>query len=166
MTKKKTAVVEAAEGISAAELEAQRARDAERDRAREAAEAAQREAEEKARRVIAILNADGVLVGRINNPTDDEWKEAPPRFRFVNGFDNALHRYKLAEWKPGRFRFEAIVHAKDTAEENLEGSPKILAPIARMLLNAAGRHVYRDRDNLDDLDRLEAFLKSLDAKGN
>ena len=163
MTKKKeTPASQAGEGISAADFEAQLARDAERDRAREAEEAARREAEARARRVIAILDADGVLVGRVENPSDAEWSKARPECRWANGFDNALHRYKLAEWAPGRWRFEPIAHAKDAAGENLEGSPKILAPLARAVVALASGQT----PTTSDLGKLVDFLKSFDAQGN
>jgi hypothetical protein len=160
--KKKAEADKAAEGISAADLEAQRARDADRDRAREAAEVAKREAEEKARRVIAILNAEGVLIGRIDGPTDAEWEKAKPERRFVNGFDNALHRYRLAEWKPGRWRFEAVVHEKDQALENLENAPQVLAPLARAVIALASEQTPAG----SDVGKLVDYLKTFDAKGN
>jgi hypothetical protein len=160
--KKKTEAEEAAEGLNAADLEAQRARDADRDRSREAAELAKREAEAKARRVIAILNAEGVLIGRIDGPTDAEWEKATPERRFVNGFDNALHRYRLAEWKPGRWRFEAVVHEKDQALENLGNDPQILAPLARAVIALASGQTPAG----GDVGKLVDYLKTFDAKGN
>ena len=160
--KKKTAAETVDEGLSAAEFEVERARDAERHRAQEAEEAAKREAEAKARRVIAILNADAVLVGRVDSPSEVEWNKAPPELRFPNGFDNALHRYRLVQWAPGRFRFEPIAHAKDTAEENHEGSPKILAPLARAVVALASAQTPA----AGDVGKLVDYLKSFDAKGN
>lgn len=160
--KKKTAAEAVDEGLSAAEFEAQRARDADRHRAREAEEAAKREAEAKARRVIAILNADGVLIGRIDGPTDAQWEKARPECRFANGFDNALHRYRLVHWAPDRWRFEPIAHAKDAADENLEASPKIIAPLARAVVALASAQTPA----AGDVGKLVDYLKSFDAKGN
>jgi len=167
MTDKKTEAEEAAEVKAAAEakhLADVQAFEAERVRLREAAqaeEAARREAEAKARRAIAILDDDGVLVGRVDGPTDAEWNKAPPERRFVNGFDNAPNRYKLAEWKPGRFRFEPIVHEKDQAAENSELLAPIVAPLTRVVLALAKNKPTRK----DDLDELASYLKTFDAKG-
>ena len=112
-------------------------------------------------RALAVLDADGVLVGRVDNPTDAEWDKAKPECRFLNGFDNALHRYRLAQWKPGRWRFEAITHEKDRADENLEGSPKILAPLARAVVALASAQTPA----AGDVGKLVDFLKSFDAQG-
>lgn len=112
-------------------------------------------------RALAVVNADGVLVGRVDNPGDAEWEKAKPECRFANGFDNALHRYKLTEFRPGRFGFSPIVHAKDDAAENLEGSPKILAAIARSLVALADCKTPA----ASDVAKLSAFLKSFDAQG-
>lgn len=113
-------------------------------------------------RAVAIVNAEGVLIGRIDNPTDAEWDKARPECRFLNGFDNALHRYRLAQWTPGRWRFEAITHEKDRAGENLEGSPKILAPLARAVVAMASAQTPA----AGDVAKLVDFLKSFDAQGN
>jgi hypothetical protein len=113
-------------------------------------------------RALAVLNADGVLVGRVDNPTDDQWTKAKPECRFVNGFDNALHRYKVAEWQPGRWRFEPVVHAKDTPAENLESAPQILAPLARAVTAIASAQTPA----ASDVGKLVDYLKTLDAKGN
>ena len=113
-------------------------------------------------RAIAIVDADGVLVGRLDNPSDAEWDKARPECRFPNGFDNALHRYRLLMWRPDRWRFDPITHAKDAAAENLEGSPKILAPLARAVLAFAGG----ENPSIADLNKIGAFLKTFDAKGN
>lgn len=169
MTKKKSSTVEpTAEEKAAAEaahLKECQAIEAERVRVREAeakAAAEREEAEAKARRAIALIDADGVLIGKIQGPTDAEWNKAPAECRFPNGFDNALHRYQLTEWKPGRFRFEPITHAKDTAAENAEGSPKILAPIARAVVALASAQTPA----AGDVGKLVDFLKSFDAQGN
>lgn len=165
--KKKTEADEAAEVKAAAEakhLAEVQAFEAERVRIREAAQAeenARREAEAKAMRVIAILDDDGVLVGRVDGPTDAEWNKAPPELRFVNGFDNALHRYRLVEWKPGRFRFEPVVHEMDQAKENSQLLAPIVAPLTRVVLALAMNKPTRK----NDLDELVAYLKTFDAKG-
>ena len=113
-------------------------------------------------RALAVLNADGVLVGRVDNPTDEQWSKARPECRFVNGFDNALHRYKLAEWKPGRWRFESVTHPKDQAAENLEASPQILAPLARAVIALTSGQIPTPSDVKTMID----YLKTFDAKGN
>lgn len=113
-------------------------------------------------RALAVLDADGVLIGRVDNPSDAEWDKAKPECRFVSGFDNALHRYRLVMWRPDRWRFEPVMHAKDAAEENLEGSPKILAPLARIVTALATQRTFLKTD----LDKLVDYLKSFDAKGN
>lgn len=118
--------------------------------------------ENKAKRALAVLDADGVLIGKVEGPTDDQWTKAAPQCRFENGFDNALHRYQITEWKPGRFRFEPIRHDKDTAAENFEGSPKILAPIARAVVALASAQTPA----ASDVAKLVDFLKSFDAQGN
>lgn len=113
-------------------------------------------------RAIAVLDADGVLIGRVDNPSDAEWNKAKPECRFPSGFDNALHRYRLVMWRPDRWRFEPVTHAKDAADENLEGSPRILAPLARAVLAFAGG----ENPSIADLNKIGAFLKTFDAKGN
>lgn len=169
MTKKKSATVEpTAEEKAAAEalhLKECQAIEADRVKAREAEEQAARDreaAEAKARRAIAIVDADGVLIGKVQGPTDSEWEKAPAECRFANGFDNALHRYRIAEWRPGRFRFEPVTHAKDSAAENLEVSPKILAPLARVAVALASTATPSPAD----VGKLVDFLKSFDAQGN
>ena len=113
-------------------------------------------------KAIAIVNAEGVLIGRIDGPTAAEWEKAKPECRFPNGFDNALHRYRLAEWKPGRFRFEAVAHAKDNASENLDDAPQILAPLARAVIALASAQTPA----AGDVGKLVDYLKTFDAKGN
>lgn len=168
MTDKKKTAAGSADGgqdlaaqAAAAHLKANQEYEAERVRLREEAEAAKRELEAKAKRAIAVLDADGVLIGRIDGPTDAQWEKAAPECRFPNGFDNALHRYRLHEWKPGRFRFEPVRHEKDDAAENFEGSPKILAPIARAVVAIASAQTPA----ASDVGKLVDFLKSFDAKG-
>lgn len=113
-------------------------------------------------RALAVLDDDGVLIGRVDNPSDAEWTKARPECRFVNGFDNALHRYRLVMWKPDRWRFEAVMHPKDDASENLERDAQILAPLARAVIALAdGKN-----PSLVDLDKLVGYLKTFDAKGN
>ena len=112
-------------------------------------------------RALAVLDADGVLIGRVDNPSDAEWDKAKPECRFVNGFDNALHRYRLVMWRPDRWRFEPVMHAKDAAEENLEGSPKILAPLARAVIALASAQTPA----AGDVGKLVDYLKTFDAKG-
>lgn len=160
--KKKTPAPEVGEGISADDFKAQLARDADRHRAREAEEFAKAEAEAKARRAIAILDADGVLVGRIDGPSDEQWTKAKPECRFINGFDNAARRYRLAEWKPGRWRFEPVTHAKDQPAENVENAPQILAPLARAVIAIASAQTPA----ASDVGKLVDYLKTFDAKGN
>jgi len=113
-------------------------------------------------RALAIVDADGVLIGRVDNPTDAEWSKARPECRFPNGFDNALHRYRLVMWRPDRWRFEPVIHAKDSAEENLEGSPKVLAPLARAVIALASAQTPA----AGDVGKLVDYLKTFDAKGN
>lgn len=112
-------------------------------------------------RALAVLDDDGVLIGRVDNPTDAQWTKARPECRFVNGFDNALHRYRLVEWKPERFRFEPVVHEKDQAKENSELLAPIVAPLTRVVLALAKNKPTRK----DDLDELVSYLKTFDAKG-
>lgn len=83
-------------------------------------------------RTIAILDSAAVLTGRIEAPTDEEWENAPPHLRFESGFDNALKRYRLVQWKPGKWRFEPIVHAKDGGEENVKSEIRIVPILARI----------------------------------
>lgn len=113
-------------------------------------------------RALAVLDADGVLIGRVDNPSDAEWDKAKPECRFLNGFDNALHRYRLVMWRPDRWRFEPVTHAKDAADENLEGSPKILAPLARAVIALASAQTPA----AGDVGKLVDYLKTFDAKGN
>lgn len=113
-------------------------------------------------RALAVLDDDGVLIGRVDNPTDAQWAKARPECRFVNGFDNALHRYRLVMWKPDRWRFEAIMHPKDDAAENLERDVQILAPLTRAVIALAGGK----KPGALDLDKLVGYLKTFDAKGN
>lgn len=113
-------------------------------------------------RALAVLDDDGVLIGRVDNPTDAQWTKARPECRFVNGFDNALHRYRLVMWKPDRWRFEAIMHPKDDAAENLERDVQILAPLTRAVIALAGGK----KPGALDLDKLVGYLKTFDAKGN
>ena len=145
----------------AALVAAQLAADAERDRIAREEEIARREAEAKARRVLAIVDGSGVLVGRKDNPTDQEWDEAPDRLRFPNGFDNALNRYKLAEYEPGRWRFDPIPHDRDKAAENAKAEASILAPLARVVFALSTKAPTRQ----DDLDALAAYLSTFDAQG-
>ena len=169
MTKKKSSTVEpTAEEKAAAEavhLKECQAIEAERVRVREAeakAAAEKEDAEAKARRAVAIVNADGVLIGKIQGPTDAEWNKAPAECRFPNGFDNALHRYQLTEWKPGRFRFEPVAHAKDRAEEHMAATPEFLGPLARAVIAiTSGKPA-----SADDVAKLTHFLKTFDAMGN
>lgn len=113
-------------------------------------------------RALAVLDDDGVLIGRVDNPTDAQWTKARPECRFVNGFDNALHRYRLVMWKPDRWRFEAVTHPKDDAAENLERDAQILAPLTRAVIALAGGK----KPGALDLDKLVGYLKTFDAKGN
>lgn len=113
-------------------------------------------------RALAVLNADGVLVGRVDNPTDEQWTKARPECRFVNGFDNALHRYRLAQWKPDRWRFESVTHPKDAAAENIADAPQILAPLARSVIALASGQTPA----AGDVGKLVDYLKTFDAKGN
>lgn len=73
------------------------------------------------KRMIASLDKDGVLIGRVVDPTDAQWEAAAPHCRFPNGFDNALNRYALVQWRPGRWRFEPLFHKKERAAENHDG---------------------------------------------
>jgi hypothetical protein len=113
-------------------------------------------------RALAIVDADGVLIGRIDDPTDEQWTKARPECRFVAGFDNAVRRYRLAEWGPGRWRFEPIAHAKDQGAENLENAPQILAPLARAVIAIASAQTPA----ASDVGKLVDYLQTFDAKGN
>jgi hypothetical protein len=113
-------------------------------------------------RALAVLDAEGVLIGRVDNPTNEQWTKARPECRFVNGFDNAFRRYRLVMWQPDRWRFEPVTHAKDAAEENLEASPKILAPLARAVIAIASAQTPA----ASDVGKLVDYLKTFDAKGN
>jgi len=119
-------------------------------------------AENQKARAIAVLDADGVLIGRLDDPSEAEWNKARPECRFPGGFDNALHRYRLVMWRPDRWRFEPVMHAKDVAEENLEASPKILAPLVRAVLALASAQAPA----AGDVAKLADYLKTFDAKGN
>jgi hypothetical protein len=156
---------ETAAESDAALIEAQLAADAARDQLLREQEAARLEAEAKARRVIAQIDKDFVLVGRVDNPSDADWDAASEAVKFENGFDNALHRYKLVKYEGDKWRFEPITHAKDEGSENTEGGKVVLAPIARLLLNAKGRRAYLDSEVDADLDALESFLSSFDSMG-
>ena len=118
-------------------------------------------AENQKARAIAILDADGVLIGRLDDPSEAEWSKARPECRFPGGFDNALHRYRLVMWRPDRWRFEPVTHAKDAAEENLAQTPEFLAPLARAVIAVtSGRPA-----SPDDVAKLIHFLKTFDAMG-
>ena len=98
-------------------------------------------------RMIAVLDPKGVLVGRNDAPTDEEWNAAPEHLRFEHGFDNALKRYKLMQWKPGRWRFEAIVHRNDEGAEN-EAADKHFpkGALARAVFSLSIGEAVSDRD--------------------
>ena len=110
----------------------------------------------ESRRAIALLDKDYVLVGRVDNPSDADWEAASEAVKFPNGFDNALHRYKLVKHHGDKWRFEPISHAKDEAAENSAGSKAIMAPLVRCVM---GRGVPGDAE------KLEAFLSSFDSMG-
>lgn len=168
--KKKTPTETVDEGIAAAEAaakaEAEHRKTLEKYEAErieaEQQEKVRRELEAKARRAIAVVDAEGVLIGRVDGPTEEQWAKAKPECRFPTGFDNALHRYRLVMWRPDRWRFEPVTHAKDAAEENLEGSPKILAPLARAVVALASAQTPA----AGDVGKLVDYLKTFDAKGN
>lgn len=84
-------------------------------------------------RMIALIDENAVLIGRNEAPSDEEWQKAKPHVRFENGFDNALMRYRLVQWRPDKWRFEPIVHVKDDAQENLATEIRIVPVLARIV---------------------------------
>ena len=122
-------------------------------------EAARAAADAKARRVLAVFDSEGVLVGRNGMPTDEEWDAAPARCRFPHGFDNAVGRYKVVEYEPGRWRFEPIVHARDEKKENIELLAPIVGPLARVVFALSTKGPTRQ----EDIDALAAFLTTFDG---
>ena len=111
------------------------------------------------RRQIALLDKDGIVVGRVENPTEAQWDAAPKGARFEHGFDNALHRYKLVEWSPEKFRLEPVKHALDGAAENNKAPLPILAPLARAVLSLAGN----TPTDTADIAALTAYLNTFDG---
>ena len=107
-------------------------------------------------RAIALLDKDFVLVGRVDNPSDADWDAASEAVKFPNGFDNALHRYKMVKYEGDKWRFEPVSHAKDEAAENTAGSKAIMAPLVRSVLG---------RPAEGDVEKLETFLSSFDSLG-
>lgn len=113
-------------------------------------------------RMLAILDADNVLVGRNDSPTDEEWAKAPAKLRFETGFDNAVKRYRLVEWKKGSWRFEAIAHGKDVGSENTDPSKAVsIADIVNALIELDENKGL----NPDTRKQLQDYLETLDAQG-
>lgn len=110
-------------------------------------------------RMIAKIDMDNILVGRVVAPSDAEWDAAAPELRFPNGFDNALHRYRLVEHAPDKWRFEPIIHAKDAPKENHDAVAPIVSPLARIVLALATNQAMRQ----DDIDKVAAFLGTFDG---
>lgn len=109
-------------------------------------------------RMIAILNAAGVVVDRVIDPDETAWEAAPDKCRFDNGFDNALGRYKIAG-EPGRWRLEAVPHALDVAAENSDAGKAALAPLARVVAAL----VAGEAPAAGDVSSLQAFLSTIDG---
>lgn len=112
-------------------------------------------------RMLAVVDKDMVLVDRISSPTQEQWDAAPEHTRFEHGFDNRLKAYRLVEWKPGRWRFEPIVHEKDKGRENpaLHGDTFPVGAIARVVLaTGQGR-----KANQQDLNAVAAFCQTFDG---
>lgn len=112
-------------------------------------------------RVLAMFDSAGVLVGRNDMPSDEEWDAAHEKQRFPNGFDNAVNRYRIVEHKPGRWRFEAITHALDKGAENTKDESSVIPLLVRCVLQIGNRAPVDTKD----FDKLESFLATFDAKG-
>ena len=110
---------------------------------------------------LAVLDGDGVLIAW--EIVDDEalWVRSKTRFPVPNNCDLALKRYRLVEWRPGKSRFEPIVHRKEAAKENSEADVELsTADIAGMILS-----LNRDAKlSSEDDEKLTAFLNSLDGR--
>ena len=122
-------------------------------------EAAASASPSNASRMLAVTDGDGVLIDRVSSPTDAQWNASAKELRFEHGFDNALHRYRLVEFKPDRFRFEPVGHPKDEAKENHELIAPIVGPLARIVLALGTNKPVRQ----DDLDKVAAFLNTFDG---
>lgn len=118
------------------------------------------------KRAIAVLDKGGVLIERVTNPTDAQWEAAAVHCRFPNGFDNALKRYRLIEWRQGRWRFVPILHPKDAGAENTDEGKAILPVLARCMAVFLGTADWpTPAAKRSDIERLTAYLKSFDGQG-
>ena len=98
-------------------------------------------------RMIAVLDGEDVLIGRVTDPDEATWNAAPARLRFPDGFDNRLKAYKLAEWKPGAWRFEHVSHRIDRSAENTNADVVLsIADLARMISSLARSGGLSDAD--------------------
>lgn len=117
---------------------------------------------------LAILDADQILRGFEQVATSEEWVHSKERFPVPPECDLAVDRYRLVQFKPGKFRFEAIRHEKDEAVENLQADINAVPVIARLLAVALGvTKIVTKADELgheSDKSTLGLYLKTYDAK--
>ncbi len=111
---------------------------------------------------LAVLDGDGVLIAF--EIVDDEalWVRSKTRHPVPDNCDLALKRYRLVEWRPGKCRFEPLIHAKDVSAENAAAELAFSTlDIARMI-----SHLNRDgKVSLADETKLADFLQSMDGQG-
>lgn len=102
---------------------------------------------------LAVLEG-GVLVG-FETVTDELlWVQSATRFPVPNGCDLALKRYKLVEWRPGKWRFDPINHRKDVGAENLTAEIRIVPVLARIVAGAP---------RADDASLLAEYMSTFDG---
>ncbi len=105
---------------------------------------------------LAVLDETGVLTGFEIVHDEALWVRSKTRFPVPDNCDLAIgKRYRLVEWRPGKCRFEPIVHAKDAGAEN--NTDKIAFPQAAIVRAALGIGTG------EDMTKLKEWLRSFDG---
>lgn len=107
---------------------------------------------------LAILDEAQILRGFEQVDSREKWVHTKDRYPVPPGCDLGVGRYRLVQFMPGKFRFEALVHDKDGAVENLQKDINIIPVLARIL---GGPPFERKTDRAD----LVAYLQMFDAQG-
>lgn len=105
---------------------------------------------------LAVLDADQVLRGFEQVDSADKWVRTKDRFPVPDNCDLAIGRYRLVPSSPGKWKFVAIRHDKDSPVENLQADVDIIPVLARLV---AGKGSAFDRE------KLAAYLQTVDAQG-
>lgn len=109
---------------------------------------------------LAVLDDRQILRGFEQVESVDKWKQTKDRFPVPDECDLAIGRYALVEFRPGKFRFEALQHRKDGADENNAEGINALAAAARSIIALAGG----GKPSTADIGRLVVWLGTYDAK--